>query len=517
MAETPYEVVPFDEPRLTQCFVGASHNKLPLEGDEKRHLKYFFRYLTDLSVKTLVVEHNYVDRDFLDDHAAYYVRCFREYSRTCTRLHCFTNEFSTDDFRKCLQGVDGLTTQQLQAAYQGFIVVKPLPHTVVGKTCLSVYTNNGTRSFPAATSVDANLFGIPLTIRETLPFQEQDGVVAACATSALWSVFYATAERFQHQLLTPVAITKTATHLLPAKNRVIPNHGLSMHEMAHAIRSIGLEPMVAEVSELDRLRLILYAYLRARIPVILGVDLYDEIATGQYVPLGKHAIAISGYNLGGQLQSIGGSLRVTASRIDKIYGHDDQIGPFARMEFSGSVTLKGGAVEALTTSWPSHGGDAGRVYAVPFMLLCPMYHKVRIEWKWVTLAVTDLDLFLADIRPFLGLDTTTLEWDLRLTTVQETKNDFRIRGDLTAEQRHQLLTQAMPRFLWRATAKLDNHDILDVLYDATDIETGEVLMAAISYDAELRTFMGEMANDEAFGTASLKRATRNFIVKVANT
>jgi hypothetical protein len=519
LSDLSYNVFAFDEARLAQCFIDGSHNSTPFETADSQHLKYLAGYLSDLAVKTLVVEYRYVDRDFLEDYAAYYVRCFPRYKRTCTRLHCFTAEFNEEDFRRCILRESGnLSIKSLQGAYRGFIVIKPLPQTIIGKTCLSVYGNSGTRQYPAATRVDAHLFGIPLTIDQTLPFQQQDGVVAACATSALWSVFYATAQKFQHQLLTPVEITKSATRLLPAETRVIPNHGLSIHQMAHAIRSVDLEPMLARVSDRYLLQAIVYAYLRARIPMILGVDLIEEPTLGVHKPRGKHAVAISGYHLGSASSPAGGGPRLTANRIDKLYAHDDQIGPFARMELSGtvSVTRDGKPVdtEALTTSWPC-SVPGGRVIAIPDMLLCPMYHKVRIEWKWVLLAITELNLFLATLSQFGAAGTDQLEWDVYLTNVNDVKRDYSGRSDLTPKQRFPLLTQSMPRFLWRATGRRNNTDVVDVLFDATDIETGQVLVSAVAFDPFLQSLLQAMVAHSGFASARIRPLVRKIITRVA--
>lgn len=56
---------------------------------DKHHIDYLDGFLSRLSCKTIVVEAPYVDRDFLDDFAAYHVRAFQAYQRFCVRLHFF--------------------------------------------------------------------------------------------------------------------------------------------------------------------------------------------------------------------------------------------------------------------------------------------------------------------------------------------------------------------------------------------------------------------------------------------
>jgi len=127
-----------------------------------------------------VVENDYIDHDFLEDFAAYYVRCFSTYSKVCARLHFFNIEFTQGDFEEYLKSSADvkISPDSLQKGYLGFVVIKPLPQTVIGRTCLKTYPPEDRRYFPIARSYNANLFGTELTIR-SLAFQEQDKVVAA--------------------------------------------------------------------------------------------------------------------------------------------------------------------------------------------------------------------------------------------------------------------------------------------------------------------------------------------------
>lgn len=46
-------------------------------------------YFDHIGAKTIIVENDYIDRDFLEDYSGYYARCFHDYQRSCTRLHFF--------------------------------------------------------------------------------------------------------------------------------------------------------------------------------------------------------------------------------------------------------------------------------------------------------------------------------------------------------------------------------------------------------------------------------------------
>lgn len=142
----PWDVAPF-VPNEFRRLLALDPNTSRACVDVKQHTRYFEDYLKVLGAKTIVAERGYVDRDFLEDFAAYYVRCHEAYSRFCTRLHFFKRGFSASDFESVLSGVGSPATSagDLADAYLGFIVVKPLPETIFGRTCLRTYEHEGRR------------------------------------------------------------------------------------------------------------------------------------------------------------------------------------------------------------------------------------------------------------------------------------------------------------------------------------------------------------------------------------
>ena len=519
MTAPAFEVFPYSLDCLAKLIAEGSHNKSEAEVRSTSHTQYFDDYLKTLGVSTLLVERNYIDRDFLEDYAAYYVRCFPLYRKTCTRIHAFRKAFAQEDVKAFLSGDNSrLDVEEFRSAYLGFIVVKPLPRTVIGRTCLTTYSDKATRYFPATRDFDASLFGIKLGVVKTLPFQEQDNVVAACATSALWTLFQATAREFQHQLLTPIEITRAATHLLPTESRVIPNQGLSTHMMAHAIKSVSLEPFLIRVAEGKVLHAAIYSYVHARIPLILGIDLVEQKVGDRYERMGKHALAIVGYSLGALPAPLSVSgLVLRSSRIDKIYVHDDQIGPFARMELDGNrveVKFPGKPIDhydSLSTSWkPEHGGSDVR--AIPDILLVPLYHKVRLPWDWALKQVTEFNEALVQfstIEPTLQL--LGLEWDVYLTPVNEVREELRNSQSIEAETRFAAVTRAMPRFIWRATVARNEIPLIDVFFDATDINTSHGLIQVIFHDALVRDFIKNVSSVASIDTLPFERSVKNIL------
>lgn len=523
MSDPAFEVRPYDIDTLVDVIAKASRHNSKDAILEKHHLTYLKSYLTKIGAATLVIEHKYVDRDFLEDFAAYYVRCFQDYGKACTRIHFFRAEITQESLAKCISGdPDGISPEALNDAYLGFMVIKPLPVRVIGRTCLTTYPDNGFRSFPAALPFAANLYGLNLSIPNTLPFQEQDRVVAACATSSLWTVFQATARKFQHQLLSPYEITRAATHLFPVESRAIPNHGLSTQMMALAIRNVGLEPYLIKVSEDFLLQTAIYSYLHAGIPLLLGVELIKGNATTGYRSIGRHAIAVSGYNLEGATKPITSSgLVLRSSRIDKIYAHDDQLGPFARLDLQSAPISygnnRGGTLSAtmsLSTSWPAKPGD--EVRAVPDILLVPLYHKIRIPSEWAIERVTEINEFLVSLSNAVHtLGLHTLEWDVYLSTVNEAREQLRQTHGLDAKRLFAATTHPMPRFLWLATAFRQGKRLMEVYFDATDVDTSDALVQVLVIDDALRGLLTELVDTAQIDVLGVTRNIRRFVETAA--
>lgn len=503
----PFEIFEYHIDKLSEILAEKSKASLK-DINKKLHSHYFENYFDGIGARTIIVENDYIDRDFLDDYAEYYVKCFKRYRRKCTRLHFFRTSLSSEDLDALLSlGPDDLSASKFQKAYLGFIVVIPLPRTVIGRTCLTAYpSDSGRRNFPILRPYQANLFGLSLQIN-SLAFQEQDMVVAACATSALWSVFHGTGMLFQHSIPSPVEITKAATDNFPIEDRAIPSHGLNYAQMAYVIRSVGLEPMLVDARDHYILKSILYAYLKGSIPLIMGINLYDVTGKrGRF--MGKHAVAITGYSLGlskaKPFSNTGFLLR--ASRIDKIYVHDDQVGPFARMKFDGKKVVFDQEKEtkeasSISTSWRGDNGNGpiGSARAVAECVLVPIYHKIRITFETVHDSVLFFDLFFEQLRKkgFLPSLAQRIEWEIYFTTINELKKDLLNSKILKGLYRKNALTESMPRFIWRATAYTKDSPVLDLLFDATDIEQGNFFLRAIEYDPLIAMILRIVAKEEA--------------------
>ncbi|HLP59943.1 MAG TPA: hypothetical protein VK186_13970 [Candidatus Deferrimicrobium sp.] len=504
------EVYEYNNEKLLELFT-RNQNASKEQISKKNLYEYFDKYLesNDIAAKTIVAENDYIDRDFLEDFSAYYVRCFTDYKRKCIRLHFFSNTFHQDKFDSFLEKYDPVFEEVLYDSYLGFIVLKPLPQTIIGRTCLKTYkdtTKSGDkRIFPIIRDYEVNLCGIMLSV-ESLAFQEQDSVVSACATSALWSAFQVTAKIFQHKSLSPVEITKSAAEHFALEERSFPNKGLTISQMMHAVKELDMEPLRVDVNHNEYvLKSSIYAYLTYGIPIILVIDLYDTNAEEESTYEGRHAVVITGYRVKNNIgQSYpNDTLGLVSSNISRIFVHDDQIGPFAKMKMDGEkIRIKSGdeTIEtiALKTEW--------KYRAVPIIILVPLYHKIRIPFENVLDIIVIFNSIIDDSSENLGselLPGGKIEWDIFLTSVNDLKKEVLSKSGNEGNFK-EILKKNMPRFIWRAKAMDKGKLFMDLLFDATDIEQGDFFSCGVVYDRDLFSAIQIILKSDEAVSAPLK-------------
>lgn len=489
----PYSVEQFKE--ILLAFSDISIENL----NEKLENRYFSDYFNRVDTQTIVIEKEYVNKDFLDDYANYYVKCFKHYNRFCTRLHFFNKPFTIKKINNLiLKNCSNYesSVKDFQDSYLGFIVIKHLPKSIIGKTCLKTYPIEKTgRNFPVLRNYDIHLCGIPLKIK-TLAFQEQDHVVAACATSALWSIFQGTGKLFHHTIPSPYEITKNATIDSPANTRTFPNNGLSLEMMAKAIKKISLEPLFISTINEDITQAATYAYLKAKMPLLMGFTIQNKLTKKI---IGKHAVALTGYRIESDKTSklfkwtekqTDYGILLRSSKVSKVYAHDDQVGPFARMNFGEQtiIPINNENVPrfAMSTSWGMNG-KTEVCYAIPEALLIPTYHKIRIPFEHIFGQIYEFNNIIKSFVPYNNDAQkvfSNLEWDIYLTTVNDLKADIINNSIIDKDEKIRICKTNYPRFIWRSTISLGNTKLIDFLFDATDIEQNEYIFDIIAYNKE---------------------------------
>lgn len=459
----------------------------------------FLEYLKRIGVKSILIEEKYIDKDYLKDYANYYARCFVSYGHECKRVHFFKSKLDKTHFDRILfdSKKENKLVERIQKSYLGFMVIKPIP-TPIGKTCLQIYPESNNRKYPAIRDYSVNLYGISLNVK-SLAYQEQDGTVAVCASSALWSAAQKTSSLFQHRLPSPSEITKLSTSQT-SFSRNFPNNGLSAEQLGVGISKLGLEPQIYQTLDSRFSKMIIYAYLKAGIPVIAGVSLFEMQEKDKKINLklyGEHAVTIAGYSFedGEKEISISNEIILKSSSLTKIFCHDDQLCPFARMKFDKKFYKNGDSAtnQMLDTSWKSLESDLP-IIARMDTIIVPLYNKVRISILTIFGIINALEIQFQGmyekvneiLEGKLKIKNAPISWDIHLSDVNTLKKELvAVSPSEIESNKVEILKHPLPKYMWRATAFIGSKKEFEILFDATDIEQGKIYLSRVDYASEL--------------------------------
>jgi hypothetical protein len=448
----------------------------------KNHFTYLSNYfcVDGLNAQTILIEENYISKDFLHDYASYYALCFEKYPKVCRRVHFFDIPVTAGDFEAVI-----LKPEAEQASfwehYVGFIVVKPIPGKVIGYTVLKTYSSTQPttdRLFWGLREYTIHLYGNEIKFK-SLAFQEQDSVLAACATTAIWSMLNKAAVDFHTILKSPSQITKDADNVSYDGSRLFPNRGLNVLQICLAIFNSGL---VSEVKQANisithnkkscnvvsntYLKKIVSAYAPIGIPIILVVKVPTD---GQH---GLHAITISGFK-SDPIQAITPRTEAVflSENIDRVYAHDDQWGPFAR------VNLVNG--HELITPWTD--ADPKKTPTLVTHLIVPVYPKIRIAYEDIEAVVLGLN---AVLRFFFEKRIKKLNadiaWDIKIDFSENFKSQVKA-STLTDAKKIAILGKSLPKYLWVASCYIGDNLLFTFTFDATNVNNAMLGVNVISF------------------------------------
>jgi hypothetical protein len=490
---------------------------------KKAQLQYICSYLEvdHIGCETVVSEAEYIDRHFLEDYSEYYARCFPSHPRKCARLHFFSSCFSEQEFRAALNNSDDKFILMLQESYLGFAVIRPIPHTVFARVCLVPYKGilenpNGRIITRPAT---ASLFGIQLTVN-ALPFIEQDKVVSACATSALWVALSANNEMPLNSIPSPSHITKSASVGSTEATRTFPTTGLFPAQILRGLRCFGLEASIAwnNKSTISELKSLLYAHLKNDTPVILGGELYrKEKESAQYV--GPHLICAAGYSMEITDRQKNDSLNLWSEFIDKLYVHDDRCGPYLRLTMKEAEFLCG---RDTLTGFEMGVKNHGTWYFKPTIAIIGIYHKIRITHKqvldmckafhWCLMAELSqtetllkkklADEAIVDNKKALEI-ATKASWDIHIVNGTKLKEDIWVSGEFFSHNgvpdKSSILASSMPKYIWMCriteVVRGEAKRFADLLFDATEIPQGQVLLGYVAHSEQAHLLWAFIENN----------------------
>lgn len=340
------QCIPFSREALHNEICRASFVSGKCEPSDQ--VRYLGSYLAgaEMGAKTIMVEHPYVDRHFLEEYAYYYASTLRPPPPKATRFHFFRRGISNRQFtyllRKAANGHFDDVSRELNKSYLGFSVIRPLPDAPIGRTVLATFNSVADRCYTLPPHpYRVHLCGLKLNV-SGVPFQQQEQAVGACATTAVWSALAQVMRHDGGRAPTPFAVTEAAT-LHWVSDRVYPAaSGLKDEQILEAIRQFGYAPLHFDpIERTSSFMLAVKCYLRSGIPVILKIRYPEETYAA-------HAVAVVGFRNETAVveyrEANWTGVGIRSNGMKRLYVHDDRLGPYARAEWredeNGYIQLK---------------------------------------------------------------------------------------------------------------------------------------------------------------------------------
>jgi hypothetical protein len=164
-----------------------------------------------------------------------------------------------------------------------------------------------------------------------------------------------------------------------------------------------------------------------------------------------------------------------SSKIDKVYIHDDQIGPFSscRIKDERLMRLNNQCDELLAnyyleTSWTDHNNEMGDIIFIPEFLIIPVYHKIRIRLDAIlTLLQFDFNILKNSIEDKNLLKQ--IEYEVLLMETSNLKEIIRENNSYDFDKKFNLITKNFPKYIWVVKILYNSVTLSMKIYDTTGI------------------------------------------------
>jgi hypothetical protein len=469
-------------------------------------VKYLQRYLADMSVRSVLIEDQYFDRDYLSEFSAFYSQNARGYPNICKRIHFFSGTSGIVDRGTLKRAAAGnlRAREKLQAAYLGFAVIRPLPAAQLGRTVLRWYEDIKTppRTTDPGRTYECHIAGVTLRVDNALAWQQQDAGVGKCATVAVWSMLQSSAFDDRHGIPTTASITEIANRVSSEGYRIYPSGGLAVRQICDVIIDCKLAPTVVT----DGVRMGSFgraafstacaSLIRSGYPVLISGTHWsaDGTSTG-------HTICATGFREATSRPTKAGCIALSDEMIRYFYIHDDNLGPNVRCVLR-SNSEKGAYLVPcaprpidLQNNLPNPTRKSGVFY--PDTLIAAVHDELRMSPQRLNELGHAQAVALQTALVNTGLEVSTrfsivskyLGRDLERTLA---------RGPLISRVRMALCEQIAPMSLFVGVVRIGSSAVTltDTLFDTSELDHQPRAFVTVVYDQRLWGVVTQLAQIE---------------------
>lgn len=275
------------------------------------------------AVKAILVERNYIDKDYRSTYYNFYVKKGRRYRPDCVRLHFFdgTVTFEEKGLKLAAQN-----DPRLEDHYYGFMVLRPTGIATIGRSVLTPDVRRGASRFIITADHKVHVLGHTLTIRG-FPSMDQHVDISVCAHAACWSILRHYSERYNsyREFLTH-DITMMAQQFDPGG--LVPSRGLALSHAERVFQEAGTYPVIVarDVHNPDDLSFYrqLTAYVDSGFPLFAAMHNKG------------HAMAVVGYDWRAPVNAAVPAMRYSWDEVKALAVVDDNQLPYLPVPASGA-------------------------------------------------------------------------------------------------------------------------------------------------------------------------------------
>lgn len=423
-------------------------------------LKKINGYLADFRQNLFVViETDYVDKVYRDSFYHYFVTKLNPPKRECIKISFFDREIRTNSFFK-LEQVD-----RLRGSYLGFMVIRPLPDSPVGRSVISPRAlkeeRMGIRVRKA--EIDSTVMGLKMSVCG-FPHSSQDGETMSCAETTLWALL----EYFGNQY--PEYKPVLLSHILKVLEnqshvRQTPSRGLYSRDISYALKSLGFGVVSYSRESYDggaEFKRLFSTYVESGIPIIALID-------GAKSKFRHAALCIGRVDITGDMvlnmQPLYDFSQDIAGKRENVIRWNDHIADFVLMD-DNAAPYKRVSFEHPTRHYKDGDYSDGEINH----FIVPLYSKVYLTAEN---AMKQMELWAANKKLEIEKDSVLRTF---LTSGRSYKDYVMLNPTIDSSLRGFILQKAMPKFVWvteissKADLSLDEPRIHGaIVLDATEV------------------------------------------------
>jgi hypothetical protein len=292
------------------------------------------------AVKGVLIEGNYVDKDYRSTYYHFYAKKGQHYRPDCIRLHFFDETVTFDPNALKLMCPD--TPDRLSDHYFGYMVLRPTGIATIGRSVVSPDVRSGASRYIITANHKVHLLGYKLVV-QGFPSMDQHIDISVCAHAACWSILRHYSERYNvyREFLTH-HITLMAQQFDPGG--LIPSKGLEVSHAERVFQEAGTFPVHVtrdnkKASDPSFYRQ-LTAYVESGFPLFAAMHKHG------------HAVAVVGYEWRAPVNTALPGMRYAWDEVQTLAVVDDNQLPYLPVPVRGGTPYSGEDIDAFIVALP---------------------------------------------------------------------------------------------------------------------------------------------------------------------